>query len=62
VVENRVVAPQRVRSQQVGALALRSGVAVYSSRRYLDYSVFDALHCAHQQIREHAAKRSARPG
>ena len=28
-------------------------------RRYLDYGVFDALRNLHQQIREHAAKRSA---
>ncbi len=40
------------------ALALRSVVLPFVFRRYLDYSVFDALRGLHRQIREHAGKRS----
>lgn len=39
--------------------ALRSSVLPFVFRRYLDYSVFDALRILHRQIREHAAKRCA---
>ena len=42
-----------------GAQALRSVVLPFVFRRYLDYSVFDALRVLHRQIREHAARRSA---
>ncbi len=40
-------------------LALRSVVTPFVFRRYLDYNVFDALRVLHQQIRDHAGKRSA---
>jgi glutamate-ammonia-ligase adenylyltransferase len=39
--------------------ALRSLVMPFVFRRYLDYSVFDALRVLHRQIREHANRRSA---
>lgn len=39
--------------------ALRNVVLPFVFRRYLDYSVFDALRSLHRQIREHAARRSA---
>ncbi len=38
---------------------LRSIVVPFVFRRYLDYSVFEALRVLHRQIREHAARRSA---
>ena len=41
------------------AQALRGSVLPFVFRRYLDYSVFDALRVLHRQIREHAAKRCA---
>ena len=40
-------------------LALRAVVLPFVFRRYLDYSVFDALRVLHRQIRDHASKRSA---
>ena len=56
--KSRVVAPRDcIGSAQV--LALRSVVLPFVFRRYLDYSVFDALRTLHRQIREHAARRSA---
>ncbi len=56
--KSRVVAPfASVRSPQVQAL--RGVVLPFVFRRYLDYSVFDALRSLHRQIREHAARRSA---
>ena len=56
--KSRVVAPRdSVRSPEVQAL--RGVVLPFVFRRYLDYSVFDALRSLHRQIREHAAKRSA---
>ena len=56
--KSRVVAPlQAVRSQC--AQSLRGVVVPFVFRRYLDYSVFDALRVLHRQIRDHAAKRSA---
>ena len=56
--KSRVVAPGAcVREGSVQAL--RSTVLPFVFRRYLDYSVFDALRILHRQIREHAAKRSA---
>ena len=56
--KSRVVAPfDCLRTPQVQAL--RGVVLPFVFRRYLDYSVFDALRSLHRQIREHAAKRSA---
>ncbi len=56
--KSRVVAP---RSAVVNgsAQALRAVVLPFVFRRYLDYNVFEALRTLHQQIRDHAAKRSA---
>ena len=56
--KSRVIAPQAT-VQNGSAMALRSVVLPFVFRRYLDYSVFDALRTLHQQIRDHAAKRSA---
>ena len=39
--------------------AVRAVALPFVFRRYLDYSVFDALRVLHRQIRDHAAKRSA---
>ncbi len=39
--------------------SLRKVVIPFVFRRYLDYSVFDALRVLHRQIRDHASKRSA---
>jgi glutamate-ammonia-ligase adenylyltransferase len=56
--KSRVVAPRScVESGSVQAL--RTSVLPFVFRRYLDYNVFDSLRVLHQQIREHAAKRSA---
>ena len=56
--KSRVVAPAAcVRSPEVQAL--RGVVLPFVFRRYLDYSVFDALRTLHRQIRDHASKRSA---
>jgi glutamate-ammonia-ligase adenylyltransferase len=56
--KSRVVAP---RSAVVNgsAQALRGVVLPFVFRRYLDYNVFESLRTLHQQIRDHAAKRSA---
>ena len=56
--KSRVVAPLAC-IQSGNAQELRSSVLPFVFRRYLDYSVFDALRVLHRQIREHAAKRSA---
>ena len=56
--KSRVVAPQACVMQRT-AQPLRGVVLPFVFRRYLDYSVFDALRILHRQIREHAAKRSA---
>ena len=56
--KSRVVAPG-VCVRDASAQALRGAVLPFVFRRYLDYSVFDALRILHKQIREHAAKRSA---
>ena len=56
--KSRVVAPGAC-VRQGSAQALRGTVLPFVFRRYLDYSVFDALRILHRQIREHAAKRSA---
>ncbi len=56
--KSRVVAPRDcVAGTEVQAL--RGVVLPFVFRRYLDYSVFDALRVLHRQIRDHAAKRSA---
>jgi glutamate-ammonia-ligase adenylyltransferase len=56
--KSRIVAPTAsVASPAVKAL--RAVVLPFVFRRYLDYSVFDALRALHRQIRDHAAKRSA---
>ncbi|WP_027994810.1 bifunctional [glutamate--ammonia ligase]-adenylyl-L-tyrosine phosphorylase/[glutamate--ammonia-ligase] adenylyltransferase [Simplicispira psychrophila] len=56
--KSRIVAPAAsIASPAVQAL--RAVVLPFVFRRYLDYSVFDALRALHQQIRDHAAKRSA---
>ncbi|MEO7128170.1 MAG: bifunctional [glutamate--ammonia ligase]-adenylyl-L-tyrosine phosphorylase/[glutamate--ammonia-ligase] adenylyltransferase, partial [Rhodoferax sp.] len=56
--KSRLVAPQSGIDNH-SAQALRGVVLPFVFRRYLDYSVFDALRILHRQIREHAAKRSA---
>ncbi|MFZ3141666.1 bifunctional [glutamate--ammonia ligase]-adenylyl-L-tyrosine phosphorylase/[glutamate--ammonia-ligase] adenylyltransferase [Polaromonas sp.] len=56
--KSRVVAPLEC-IDSGSAQALRGPVLPFVFRRYLDYSVFDALRVLHRQIREHAAKRSA---
>ncbi|NQW93972.1 MAG: bifunctional [glutamate--ammonia ligase]-adenylyl-L-tyrosine phosphorylase/[glutamate--ammonia-ligase] adenylyltransferase, partial [Polaromonas sp.] len=56
--KSRVVAPGAC-LLDASAQALRGAVLPFVFRRYLDYSVFDALRVLHRQIREHAAKRSA---
>ena len=56
--KSRVVAPGAC-VRDASAQALRGAVLPFVFRRYLDYSVFDALRILHKQIREHAAKRSA---
>ena len=56
--KSRVVAPLDC-IKSGSAQTLRSAVLPFVFRRYLDYSVFDALRVLHRQIREHAAKRSA---
>ncbi|WP_199665466.1 bifunctional [glutamate--ammonia ligase]-adenylyl-L-tyrosine phosphorylase/[glutamate--ammonia-ligase] adenylyltransferase [Simplicispira hankyongi] len=56
--KSRVVAP-RASITGEGVQALRGVVLPFVFRRYLDYSVFDALRALHRQIREHAARRSA---
>ena len=56
--KSRVVAPLScIGSTEVQAL--RGVVLPFVFRRYLDYSVFDALRSLHRQIRDHASKRSA---
>jgi glutamate-ammonia-ligase adenylyltransferase len=56
--KSRVVAP-RSAVLNGSTLALRSVVLPFVFRRYLDYNVFESLRTLHQQIRDHAAKRSA---
>jgi len=56
--KSRVVAPRSVLADG-SAQALRGVVLPFVFRRYLDYSVFDALRTLHRQIREQAARRSA---
>jgi glutamate-ammonia-ligase adenylyltransferase len=56
--KSRVIAPNSAVESSCAA-GLRAIVVPFVFRRYLDYSVFDALRILHRQIREHAAKRSA---
>ncbi len=56
--KSRVVAP-RSAVLNGSALALRGVVLPFVFRRYLDYDVFESLRTLHQQIRDHASKRSA---
>lgn len=56
--KSRVVAPSAC-IESGSAQSLRGSVLPFVFRRYLDYSVFDALRLLHRQIREHAAKRAA---
>ncbi len=60
--KSRVVAPtESVRSGR--ALALRSLIAPFVYRRYLDYGVFEGLRQLHAKVREEAQRRAAgRPG
>lgn len=56
--KSRVVAPS-TSIENGSAQSLRSVVLPFVFRKYLDYAVFDSLRVLHQQIRDHAAKRSA---
>ena len=56
--KSRVVAPSHAMRSNC-AQGLRTLVSPFVFRRYLDYSVFDALRVLHRQIRDHATKRSA---
>ena len=56
--KSRVVAPRDV-VLAGQAQGLRGAVLPFVFRRYLDYSVFDALRVLHRQIREQSARRSA---
>ena len=53
----RLVAPASAAA--TGVQPLRRLVVPFVFRRYLDYGVFDALRGLHQQIRDHASRRSA---
>ena len=56
--KSRVIAP-RSALQNGSAAKLRGVILPFVFRRYLDYNVFESLRTLHQQIRDHAAKRSA---
>src|SRR5450830_143477 len=56
--KSRIIAPRSCLAG-TGVQALRGVVLPFVFRRYLDYSVFEALRILHRQIREHAARRSA---
>ncbi|MEK7345798.1 MAG: bifunctional [glutamate--ammonia ligase]-adenylyl-L-tyrosine phosphorylase/[glutamate--ammonia-ligase] adenylyltransferase [Pseudomonadota bacterium] len=56
--KSRVVAPRSAVANG-SAQALRAVVLPFVFRRYLDYNVFESLRTLHQQIRDHASKRSA---
>ena len=56
--KSRVVAP-RAAIAGGSAEGLRGVVLPFVFRKYLDYSVFESLRTLHDQIRSHAAKRSA---
>ena len=56
--KSRVVAPREsVRNGR--ALALRSMVAAFVYRRYLDYGVFEGLRQLHRKVRDEAQRRAA---
>ena len=56
--KSRVVAPRSAVTSG-SAQQLRGVVLPFVFRRYLDYNVFESLRVLHQQIRDHASKRSA---
>ncbi|MDO5653433.1 MAG: bifunctional [glutamate--ammonia ligase]-adenylyl-L-tyrosine phosphorylase/[glutamate--ammonia-ligase] adenylyltransferase [Brachymonas sp.] len=56
--KSRVVAPQAAIRNGSGKL-LRAIVLPFVFRRYLDYNVYESLRVLHEQIRSHAATRSA---
>ncbi len=56
--KSRAVAPRAALDEEA-AQALRGVVLPFVFRKYLDYSVFESLRTLHQQIRDHASKRSA---
>jgi glutamate-ammonia-ligase adenylyltransferase len=56
--KSRVIAP-RSAIQNGSAASLRGVILPFVFRRYLDYNVFESLRTLHQQIRDHASKRSA---
>ncbi len=56
--KSRVVAPRSAVASG-SAQQLRTVVLPFVFRRYLDYNVFESLRVLHQQIRDHASKRSA---
>ena len=56
--KSRVVAPRSAIANG-SSQSLRSIVLPFVFRKYLDYNVFESLRTLHQQIRDHAAKRSA---
>ncbi|MBP8895840.1 MAG: bifunctional [glutamate--ammonia ligase]-adenylyl-L-tyrosine phosphorylase/[glutamate--ammonia-ligase] adenylyltransferase, partial [Ottowia sp.] len=56
--KSRVVAP-RAAIDSGSAQAMRGVVLPFVFRKYLDYAVFESLRTLHDQIRSHAAKRSA---
>ena len=56
--KSRVIAPFSA-LERGSAVSLRSVILPFVFRRYLDYNVFESLRTLHQQIRDHAAKRSA---
>ena len=56
--KSRVVAPASAVADR-SAQALRGVVLPFVFRRYLDYSVMDALRVLHGQIRSHATRRAA---
>ena len=56
--KSRVVAP-RAAIAGGSAEGLRGVVLPFVFRKYLDYSVFEALRTLHDQIRSHASRRSA---
>ncbi len=56
--KSRAIAP-RADIADGSAQALRGVVLPFVFRKYLDYNVFESLRTLHQQIRDHASKRSA---
>ena len=56
--KSRVVAPRESVSNG-RALALRSMVAAFVYRRYLDYGVFEGLRQLHRKVRDEAQRRAA---